>query len=744
MKTKGLKFGLMAIATVAVVCMQTFIALAADFPGLQAYGVDTIAGYSTLLRSSKTYPNSEIKFVVTKPDGAKVQINAMTDEAGLAKLDLYDYHARKAGIYGVSAMMRDDYTEGAQTNFTVFPDEVSLEQSVITANSNVAKADGSDKAYVSVILRDQYGNPFEGHQVNLISSRAIDSIQSTGDSGVTDKNGSVTFGVTSSSPGVSVFSAVDSTSGIILTSRAQVAFLSGDAMIQDAGGSLNRFIPVASAAEAGPLHHFEIGDIPATVNPGDSISFRVTAMDSANLTVENYTGTIHFSAEGGAGDGVSLPEDYTFKADDLGTHTFSLGLSFTTKGTYKVIATDTTNISVKGEVSVAVGAQSGTQTQQTGQKPTIVTPAAGSYSENVQNVSGNAPVGTTVKIYDNDQEIGSVQTGSAGSYSFQTNSLADGLHKIYVVTLDQSQNVQGTSDTVEITIDTKAPEVDDITVNPTSGIKPGTVIDVKVMTEQGLSDAALIFNSEIVALTESPTEPGVYNAQITAPANPGAYPLDVVLVDELNNEETYQAKATVNVSEAGGSIETPVTEQTQETQTTETQVTEPANNPPSEVFGLIAYGTDKRVTLVWEAANDDKNVNHYRVYYGLDPANLDNKVDTKTAATTWYVPNLQNGKEYYFAVSAVDDEGLESAIMSQTVSAIPFTLEVTASVPVKPTGPLGAADNLHGASIEGNIPPEMSKNGPEVVWLFGFTGLLSGMIGKFRRGRKKTAAKQSI
>jgi len=744
MKTNGLKLVVMLAVTVAMVCIQSFIALAADFPVLQAYGVDTIAGYSTLLRSSRTYPNAEIKFVVTKPDGAKVQIGAVTDETGLAKIDLYDFHTRKAGTYGVSAMMKEDYSEGKSSYFTVFPDEVSLDQSIITSNVSVAKADASDKAYVSVIIKDQYGNGFEGHQVNLISSRAIDSILGPGGNQMTDENGSVTFGVSSSTSGVSIFSAVDTTTGVILSSRVQVAFLDSNAFLQDAGGNLNRYIPLAAAAEAGSLHHFEIGDIPAGVKSGDNISFKVTAMDLSGLTVENYTGTIHFSAEGGNGDSVNLPEDYTFKAEDLGTHLFSLGLSFTTDGTYKLIVTDATNTTVKGELSVDVGSQSGSQTQQTGVKPTIVTPAAGSYSENTQNVTGTAPAGSTVKIYDNDQEIGSVQAGSSGSYSYQTNPLADGSNKIYVVTLDQSQNVQGTSDTIEIIIDTKPPEVDEITVDPSSGIKPGTVINFRVLSEEGMSDAALIFNTEIVALTESATEPGVYLAQIISPQNPGAYPVDVVLVDELNNDATYTAKATVNVSAEGGSVDTPVVEETQateETQITETQVVEPANNPPSEVFGLIAYGTDKRVTLVWEAANDDKNVNHYRVYYGLDPANMDGKVDTKSAGTTWYIPNLPNGKEYYFAVTAVDDEGLESTMMSQTVSAIPFTLEVTPFVPTNTVGPLGATDALHGSSIEGYIPPELSDEGPETVWLFGLTGLVSGIIGKIRYGRRKSVAK---
>jgi hypothetical protein len=730
------------IATVAfLLIMQSVTAFAYDFMPLQAYGVDTIAGYSTLLRSSKTYPNTEIRFTVVKPDGSKVNINTFTDETGVAKLDLYDYHTRNAGRYLVSAAMVNSADQGKASSFMVFPDEVSLEESVITVNKSVVKADGEDKVFMSVNIRDQYGNPFEGHQVNLISSRAEDDINAgQGDNSITDVNGTANFSVTSPSPGVSVFSAVDTTAGTVLSKRAQIAFLSGDSMVKDAGGSLERFIPLASAADAGPLHHFEIEDLPDQIESGDTVDVRVTAKDTNGLTVEDYTGTIHFSVEGG-GDGVSLPSDYTYKADDLGSHLFSLALSFTTDGTYNLEVTDVNNISVKGEKTVVVGGSSGTQTQQGGEKPEIVTPAAGSYSDNVQTVSGKATSGADVKIYDNDQEIGAVQAGSSGSFSYQTQKLADGDHKLYVVILDQNGDVKGTSETVEISIDTKAPEVDEITLDPSTDIKPGTVINVRILSEESLSDSAIIFNQEIAALVESVTEPGVYTAQITAPENAGAYPLDVVLVDELNNEAKYEGKATVNVSEDGGSVEVPVTEETVEVTQEETQVTETQNNPPTEVFGLIAYGTDKRATLVWEAASDDVNVNHYRIRFGLDPVTMDNVVDTKTAATTWYIPDLQNGKEYYFAVTAVDDEGLESATWSQTVSAIPFTLEVTGELPETPTGALAGADALHGASVENIIPPEMSKNGPEVIWLAGLTGLISGIIRKATSRRRKAALK---
>ncbi|HLG26113.1 MAG TPA: Ig-like domain-containing protein [Candidatus Gracilibacteria bacterium] len=734
----ALTVGMLALAglmLVTTVVPRAYVQ-ALSFDELQGYGVDTIAGYSTLLTSSKTYPNREVVFHVGKPEGGVVTVSATTDQSGIAKVDLYDYHTRRAGTYSVGAALKGSLPI-SRTSFTVYPDEVSEEKSTLGVQKNVARADGNDQVYVTVTLHDQYGNPFQGHSVSLISSRAHDNVAAASGSSTTDSNGNVHFVVSSGESGVSVLSAVDSTSGGVLASRAQVAFLKADAYMDDVGGSLTSFIPIAAAQDAGPLHHFEIGDLPETIQPNQNVTFRVTAQDQNDLTVENYTGVVHFSADGDNGSNVELPEDYTFKAEDLGTHQFSLGLKFTTAGTYKIVATDINNTAIKGEKTVTAGS-GGTQQQQGGAKPVITSPQSGTSSQNVQTITGSAPAGMNIKIFDNDQEIGAVQADSSGSFSYQTTPLSDGDHEVYVVTLDSSNTVQGTSDTIMLTIDTTAPTVDEIQITPTTGIMPGQVLSIKVLSEENLSEAAMIFNSEIFELTPSLDQPGAYVASLTAPATAGEYTIDVVLVDELGNESTSASVATVAVSADGGSVATQeeTQQETQETQTQETQVSD--NLPPSQVFGVIAYGSDKRVTLIWEAATDEGAVDHYKVYYGLDPANLDQQADTFDAATTWYIPDLENGKEYFFAISAVDDLDTESLTMSELVSGIPFTLEVQTQLPERPTAPLASGGDdalLHGAAIEGRVPPEMSKQGPEALWLLVGTGGVSAFVRRLRRRR---------
>ncbi len=717
---------------------QMFSASAAAFDQLQAYGVDTIAGYSALLQTTKTYPNKDVVLVVEKPDGSRVEIPAKTDQGGLAKLDLYDYHTRHAGTYKVSAHFKDQADTSTRSSFTVYPDEVSTDQSSIVASRSVAKT-SDDNVYVTVNIRDQYGNPFAGHQLHVISSRSNDSIDLPSSNAVTDENGSLTFTVSSSEAGVSIFSAVDVTSGVVLSSRAQIAFMSSSNYIADAGGSLSSFIPIANAA-AGTLHHFEIGDIPASISANQNVSFRITAKDQDGVTVENYTGTVHFSSEGSNSTNVTLPEDYTFKADDLGTHLFSLGLSFTSNGSYKIVATDVSNTLIKGDSTVVVGSGGGNTQQQSGEKPTIIAPTSGSYNSNVQTVTGSAPAGKTVKIFDNDQEIGSVQSTSSGSYSFQTSPLSDGDHEIYVVVLDASQQVAGTSATVTVTIDTTPPTVDDVVLDPSTGIKPGDLINLSMISEDNLQQVAATFNNEIIELQPSPGQSGKYIGSFAAPANPGIYPIGFTVVDQLSNEATYENKATLTIDENGGSTVVEPTQEvvpTQEEQPTQ-EVTPPANQPPTQVFGVTPYGTDKKVNLLWEAANDDQYVDHYRIYYGLEAGSLDKIVDTKDATPKWYIPELINGKEYYFAITAVDNEGVESLNRSELVSAIPFTLEVTVSIPQVPVSPLApppVLDPLHSAAVEET--PKVSDEGPELLGLVAASGIFSSLGYELNRKRRK-------
>jgi len=110
---------------------------------------------------------------------------------------------------------------------------------------------------------------------------------------------------------------------------------------------------------AGPVDHYSVSSSSSSVTAGDTYAFAVTAEDSANMTVDDYTGTVHFSLQQ-ADTNASLPVDYTFKgystatptiAGDDGTHGFSATLK---KATNQEILANDTATTIGGSLAVTV------------------------------------------------------------------------------------------------------------------------------------------------------------------------------------------------------------------------------------------------------------------------------------------------------------------------------------------------------------------------------------------------------
>lgn len=706
------------------------VALAANY----VFGKDTVAGLPTIIKARGFSANQSLNLHLVKPDGVDLGMATKANQAGEADVVVDGYHTTKAGTYFAYASSGSLTT--SQTSFMVFAGEIDENKSEVELSRAVVVADGQDMSTISIVMKDAYGNPVEGKALKLIPSRK--NVTITPSVAVSNKNGETSFIVKTDQPGLISFTVMDTTADLYLENRPEISFVRQGEYLADAGG--DSVIKIANAA--GPLAGFEITDVPASIKPSENVTFKVKAVDASKEVVQDYTGTIRFSAEGADSSGVALPANYKFLAEDLGQHQFNLGLSFAKAGNYKISVNDLTDKFKKGEINVTVS--SGTSTTTTGSsadKPQITAPAAGTYSQSEQTITGTAKPSSSVKIMDNSAELATVPVGPTGKFSYQTPALAEGKHSIYIVNIDTiSLEVISNSDPVEINIDTTPPALEDIVLDPSEGIKPGDVINIKVYSEKNLSQVALLFNYDIIQLNASLDDASVYVGTVQAPADPGEYKLGVLVADELNNEKTYEDQATVKVVAGGeGSIDKnpdlgPVETVPDKTPVEPSGEVKPAAGAPSTVSGLIAYGSDKKVTLVWDAATDDKKVQNYKVYYGQSLQTMTQVALTKDASTTWYIPNLENGKEYFFAVSAVDDESNESSAKSEIVSGIPFVLEVNNALSEKPTKPLDDPA-LHEAAYSGPFPANTSKTGPEMLLLVGASGLGSSIW--FSRKKKK-------
>jgi len=669
----------------------------------QAYGMDAVAGTPTVLRTSKLTPGSNVSFVVVQPNGQQIQLPSVVDDTGVAYVKLSDYYTSLAGTYNIYLLVNGSTQQGIPNIFKISAGKLSMSKSTLSPSDQVAHI-GSELANLTVSLRDDFNNPINGHIVKLVSSSDTDSINYLNNTNITDTNGEVHFQISPGSTGLVNYSVYDVTADVILTSRAKVVYFSSTSQLFNPGtvklaasGNPNEGSP------SGPVDHFLFENVPDAIVSNQSTTIKVTAYDAASQAVSGYTGKVRFSVDGINAGFATLPDDYTYTAQDQGTHVFSLAFNFKQPGTYNLKVTDLANVGVYGTKSIAVSAgDTSTQTLTPSTSVVLTNPLPGTFSTNIQVVSGTAPAGAKLKIFNNNQEMASIVADSSGKFSYTTSILTDGSHKLYVASVNDIGTVITTSSTVDFTITTKGASISQIVLDPVGPVDPGATVNVKAYTSTNLSKAQVVIAGNVYTLTKNAA--GYYEGSFVAPIDFGTYNLNFDFVDDLGNETKSQDK-TIQVGKLGA---TP-------------------NAKPEKVTGLVAQPADSRVILSWAAPKSlAVPIKNYRVYFGSSPNSLTNAVDTFTNATTWYVPNLKNGTQYYFAVVAVDAKGNASDGFDNIVPAVAGGGVSVVSTPAVQNGSAGKEEIK-------NIKGGTSKTGPEMFWLV-ILSLLGGICyGRFSK-----------
>lgn len=110
--------------------------------------------------------------------------------------------------------------------------------------------------------------------------------------------------------------------------------------------------------------------------------------------------------------------------------------------------------------------------------------------------------------------------------------------------------------------------------------------------------------------------------------------------------------------------------------------TPPADTtPPSAITGLVAIGApDGKVSLSWEQSTAE-DFDHYSIYVskseivdvtGMTPIHQIGDI----ATNTYEVAELEEGTEYYFAVTAIDKSGNENTRVASVSATPPLALKV--------------------------------------------------------------------
>jgi len=598
---------------------------------IDAYGVDTIAGYSAMLTTTATNAGVNVNFKVIKPDKTELLMPTKTEEDGIARLDLYGYHTRQAGTYQVAVRTSDTENFSTYHSFKVYPDDLSDTYSTAEASDTSVEADGRSEIMIDVELKDQYQNPLANQIVNLISSRAEDNIRAltTG----TDQNGKIQFAISSEKTGVSTYSILSPTSGLILSERPKVVFvepidaIGGDKLSQNLSAS---FLGTTSTNNElyGPVSRLEITELPAQAHANETISFVITAVDVDGKTVSNYTGTVYFST---TDPEATIPQKYTFVPEDLGSHEFELAIRFQTKGTHTVTATDWDDPAVLGTASIIV-----TDKLPAAGAVTLLTPQAGTYTTNTFVLSGKANPLTDVDLYDNNSKLQTVAVTSDGDYSWTATGLADGTH------IFQAKSGDLESAKVRVEVDRTGAQIENIYIDPKDPLPVKTAFTLYLETDPNLASVTAVFNKASYTLKELEETPGTYTVLMATPDTIGNYPIDVTLVDQLGNKtenpNAYIVKVVEDVRYLG-------------------------------VYGVVAKAGNAKVDLTWLAT---EGASSYLIEYGINTGEYFESVDTEKPVTANTIKDLINGRTYFFVITALDGDGYPMTGKSEEVSATPF------------------------------------------------------------------------
>lgn len=700
MSLKFKVFGKFLGAVGAIFSVLSLIAFANSAPStVAAYGMDTIAGYSTTLRTSQTAPNAKVFFEVVDPRGETLRIPAYANSNGIARAELQEFYTEAAGTYEVRVVQSE--VSNSQSNyFEVFAGNTSPKISSVSPEYQVVE--GNAPGSVAVALQDNYGNPVAGHIVQLVASDSCAKSKSVDGLGVTNENGEIFFEVSSDCSSAVTYIAYDTTADVVLNERAEVAYFDSAEQVfaKEAPGA---YYHASLGNSSGPIDHFEFEEVPQEVYLGDEITMTVSAYDVLDQAVTDYDGEIRFSVTSNTNTPVTLPADYTFVPEDLGSHAFSLAFIFHEIGSYVLEVRDIADTSVYGEFLIDVFAKPGGSVEASG--ITISSPIDGGvYSNNVQIISGTAEAGIDLLIFDNDVAIAETTADISGNFSFSTDPLEDGEHVIYIASVNEVGTIIDTSDSVSFSVDTSGPTEVEVFVEPEE-IEPYGTATVKLYSDEQLDHATVIFEGGISPMIENID--GSYEATISAPGTAGQYSVNFVLVDELGNEMSIEDEIFLKVKAPMEAV----TEQV------------------GDVYGVIAEPFDRKVVLNWVAPSSVNSIKNYRIYYGISSLELSNVVDTFTDATTWYIPNLQNDVTYYFAVTALDSLGNESAHLSEIVSATPFSTFVAEVDPCVTNGVCGSE------ALE-DLEEDVSNSGPEMWWLLVLSVLGGGCYSRARKRRE--------
>ena len=423
---------------------------------------------------------------------------------------------------------------------------------------------------------------------------------------------------------------------------------------------------------------FEIFDFDESILVDEFLTFSVQALDADQNPDTEYLGSIEFEVIDD--DNVVLPDIYEFKADDAGLHAFSSSISFSTPGTKVIRVFDTENDSLQAafELEVLPSAQESDEDANSSVSITLESPVSGLSNVNTIEFLGNTLPGKEVKIYENDALLISLGTDSDGDFQFVSPPFSDGLYEFYAEIEGVKSNI------VELEIKTQAAILNDFVISPES-VRPLKKFNLELTFSDRVSAASVVIDGKKFDLESVDNTSLKYFSELSSPVLAGDYNISVVYTDFQGASNTFLIPKKLLVLEPDTSD---IVDQTEvdfvsnpidslnnlDGVNTNNQnnnfVTDEVFIPPTVVDGVTIIPDTNKVQLNWLPSSDNTGVAFYIIRFGFDPSDLSSQIRTFDSNTAFTIEQLNENKQYYFSIYAVDLDGNLSPQGSNLVSAV--------------------------------------------------------------------------
>lgn len=297
---------------------------------------------------------------------------------------------------------------------------------------------------------------------------------------------------------------------------------------------------------AAGIDHFEVIISPSNAKIEEALDITIEAVDKNNETVTDYDGTILvFPIEDQEAEFPNeLKENsYTFTAADEGKVKFENAIIFKNPWVQHISVIDLYDDTVEGSWEVTIS-EGDTNTQNI--EIEILSPENGmTIGTSTVTISWLTKKNHRVILEINNLE--EISTTSDSEWVFEKNieNLQDGENFIIAYVLDADNNKIGESNTVNIKINSSAPLLQSVSIDPTGEVEAETPIEIEVISNQGLASVETILDDVLTSLEE--TQNGIYKGTIYAPKEPGTYEIDVILTDDFGHETQESGAISINV-----------------------------------------------------------------------------------------------------------------------------------------------------------------------------------------------------